>query len=170
MVHSNGTRSESHLFRIERTGSRKYSGLSRELRRLSAVGDKAARRAMPTSGACAPGAAEAATLSLSDAVRRGVPPVPVAGGGQSASQFAGVLPRTTSGASSRSRMLGLCSGPIGKRRSEEVGTRRRGIGKPGAEKGEESEGRTGDITHLVAQPVFRFLFAMSRCFSPFLCL
>src|SRR5690348_7667874 len=37
MVHSKGTRSESHLFRIDRTGRAKYSGRSRELLRHSAV-------------------------------------------------------------------------------------------------------------------------------------
>jgi hypothetical protein len=51
MVQSNGTRCESHLFNIDFTGSRKYSGFSRDFLPLSAAGEFAARRAMPTSGA-----------------------------------------------------------------------------------------------------------------------
>src|ERR1700740_525324 len=54
MVHSNGTRSESQRFRIDFTGSRKYSGFSCDFLLVSAGGEEAARRAMPTSGAAAP--------------------------------------------------------------------------------------------------------------------
>src|SRR5271167_2575934 len=51
MVQSNGTRSESQRFKIDFTGSKKYSGVSPEFRRVSTGGEFAARRAMPTSGA-----------------------------------------------------------------------------------------------------------------------
>lgn len=82
MVHSNGTRSESHRFRIDFTGSRKYSGRSSDFLLLFAGGEVAARRAMPTSGA----AASRARLSTQVSGLRGVAcPNPVgASGGQSA--------------------------------------------------------------------------------------
>src|SRR5260370_3804122 len=51
MVHSNGTRCESHRFKIDFTGSTKYSGFSADLRSVSAGGEDAARRAIPTNGA-----------------------------------------------------------------------------------------------------------------------
>jgi len=51
IVHSNGTRFESHWFRIDFTGNKKYSGFSADFRRVSAGGENAARRAMPTSRA-----------------------------------------------------------------------------------------------------------------------
>jgi hypothetical protein len=51
MVQSNGTRSESHRFKIDFTGNKKYSGFSADFLRVSAAGEFAARRAMPTSGA-----------------------------------------------------------------------------------------------------------------------
>jgi hypothetical protein len=50
-VHSNGTRAESHRFNIDFTGNKKYSGFSLDFRFVSAAGEFAARRAMPTSGA-----------------------------------------------------------------------------------------------------------------------
>src|SRR5256884_1978258 len=53
MVHSNGTRSESHRFKIDFTGKTKYSGRSADLLVVSAGGEAAARRAMPTSRAWA---------------------------------------------------------------------------------------------------------------------
>src|SRR5438874_11811572 len=51
MVHSNGTRCESHRFKIDFTGSTKYSGRSSDFLFVSAGGEVAARRAMPTSRA-----------------------------------------------------------------------------------------------------------------------
>jgi hypothetical protein len=51
IVHSNGTLSDSHRFKIDFTGNKKYSGFSFDFRFVSAVGEEAARRAMPTSGA-----------------------------------------------------------------------------------------------------------------------
>src|SRR5216684_7869821 len=51
MVHSNGTRWESQRFKIDFTGSTKYSGFSADFRSVSAGGEDAARRAMPTSRA-----------------------------------------------------------------------------------------------------------------------
>src|SRR5271170_8480437 len=51
MVQSNGTRFESQRFRIDFTGSKKYTGFSADFLRVSAKGEFAARRAMPTSGA-----------------------------------------------------------------------------------------------------------------------
>jgi hypothetical protein len=67
MVHSKGTRFESHRFKIDFTGKRKYSGRSGELRCVSAAGELAARRAMPTSGAdfSAPQHAAASRVRLS---------------------------------------------------------------------------------------------------------
>src|SRR5205085_2894746 len=53
MVHSNGTRSESQRLRIDFTGKTKYSGRSADFLFVSAGGEAAARRAMPTSRACA---------------------------------------------------------------------------------------------------------------------
>src|ERR1700730_14587925 len=84
MVHSNGTRFESHRFRIERTGSRKYSGRSSELRDVSAAGEQAARRAKPTSGVSA--------SRVQPSPRRGAPPVAGSGGGQSAAGLLELLP------------------------------------------------------------------------------
>jgi hypothetical protein len=51
IVHSNGTRFESQRFRIDFTGSKKYSGRSADFLCVSAGGEDAARRAMPTSRA-----------------------------------------------------------------------------------------------------------------------
>src|SRR5690348_6502478 len=53
MVQSNGTRDESQRLRIDLTGSKKYSGRSADFRWLSAGGEHAARRAMPTSDTAA---------------------------------------------------------------------------------------------------------------------
>src|ERR1700759_2407745 len=66
MVHSNGTRWESQRLRMDFTGSTKYSGRSTDLRRLSAAGDFAARRVIPTSGAGTPpgGCATAARVPV----------------------------------------------------------------------------------------------------------
>jgi len=51
MVQSNGTRVESHRFKIDFTGKKKYCGFSADFLRVCASGELAARRAMPTSGA-----------------------------------------------------------------------------------------------------------------------
>src|SRR5690242_14113438 len=53
MVHSNGTRWESQRFRMDFTGRTKYSGRSADFLFVSAGGEVAARRAMPTSRALA---------------------------------------------------------------------------------------------------------------------
>src|SRR6266700_4066511 len=53
MVHSNGTRCESQRFKIDFTGSRKYSGRSAYFLWVSTGGEAAARLAMPTSRAFA---------------------------------------------------------------------------------------------------------------------
>src|SRR6266705_727332 len=53
MVHSNGTRSEPHRFKIDFTGKTKYSGRSADFLVVAAGGEAAARRAMPTSRAWA---------------------------------------------------------------------------------------------------------------------
>src|ERR1700687_6010191 len=68
MVHSKGTRCESHRFRIDLTGSTKYCGRSIDFRRDSAGGDFAARRAIPTSEALTAlaGSATAARVTVSD--------------------------------------------------------------------------------------------------------
>src|SRR3989442_5035967 len=63
MVQSKGTRFDSHLFKIDFTGKRKYSGRSSDLRRVGAGGEIEARRAMPTSGA-APSGARPGTTSV----------------------------------------------------------------------------------------------------------
>src|ERR1700739_2916896 len=67
MVQSKGTRPDSHLLRMDFTGSRKYSGRSCDVRRVGAAGEIEARRAMPTSGAArsgaAPGTASVAALA-----------------------------------------------------------------------------------------------------------
>src|SRR5215470_9069616 len=101
MVHSNGTRFESHRFKIERTGSTKYSGLCGEALREPAGGEDAARRAMPTSFA----AFERLAFSLS--------------GGQSTEPRSFNSPRgpSQSRASSGALSFGLCSGHSGKRDS-----------------------------------------------------
>src|SRR5258705_301265 len=44
MVQSKGTRPDSHLLRMDFTGSRKYSGRSPEVRRVGAIGEMEARR------------------------------------------------------------------------------------------------------------------------------
>src|ERR1700726_2162878 len=91
MVHSNGTRCESQRFRMDLTGSRKYSGRSVEVRRVSARGDFAARGAIPTSGGFTPlpGTTTAARVPVSDRIWG---PAETAGdGGQSATFVPGLL-------------------------------------------------------------------------------
>src|SRR6266478_1533466 len=160
MVQSKGTRFDSHLFKIDFTGKRKYSGRSSDLRRVGAGGEIEARRAMPTSGA-APSGARPGTTSFAATtasfwkpcgLRSGWPQAAGAGGGQSAPLLNGTmsetisekgLPGPESGASSSVRVFGLRSGQTGKREAEENGARRR-IGKPAG----FDEERTGDIAHL----------------------
>src|SRR6266478_3218267 len=168
MVQSKGTRFDSHLFKIDFTGKRKYSGRSSDLRRVGAGGEIEARRAMPTSGAAASFAATTASLRKSCELRSAWPQEAGAGGGQSAPLLNGTmsetisekgLPGPESGASSSVRMFGLPSGQTGKREAEDNGARRR-IGKPAG----FDEERTGDIAHLDTGRVFRFSFALSSVF------
>src|SRR5258708_1980933 len=164
MVQSKGTRPDSHLFKIDFTGSRKYSGRSSDFRRVGAAGEIEARRAMPTSGAtplgATPGTARAASFRKSCGLGSGSPQKAGANGGQSETPLSGTtLPEPRSGASSWVRVFGVRSGKTGKREAEESGARRR-IGKPAV----FDEERTGDIAHLETASVFRFLFALSRTF------
>src|SRR5579862_5655694 len=115
MVQSKGTRPDSHLFRMDFTGSRKYSGRSSDLRRVGATGEIEARRAMPTSGSAPggaePGTARAASFRKSCGLRRGSPQKAGANGGQSETPLSGTtLPGPGNGASSRVRVLVLRSG------------------------------------------------------------
>src|ERR1700704_3891611 len=152
MVHSNGTRRESQRFRIDLTGNKKYSGRSVEVRRVSAGGDFAARRAIPISGEFTPlpGATTAARVPVSD---RFWGPAEAAGdGGQSATCVPG-LPwcgSLATGARSAIPFLGLCvSGQSGKRDAV-VGDAMRRRAKTLA--GEEND--IGDIAHLEASPQY----------------
>jgi hypothetical protein len=133
MVQSNGTRWESQRFKIDFTGKKKYSGFSRELLRVWATGEAAARRAMPTSGA------------------RGVWSC---GGGQSAvgpsrlplhQPFAPWVRATASGCGS-----GL-SGQKGRNCTAGCVTGRRRLARVAA-----VWGRTGDIAHLEPEEYFAF--------------
>jgi hypothetical protein len=172
MVQSKGTRFDSHLFKIDFTGKRKYSGRSSDLRRVGAGGEIEARRAMPTSGAAPSGArpgttsvvasfaATTASFRKSRELRSAWPQEAGAGGGQSAPLLNGTmsetisekgLPGPESGASSSVRVFGLRSGQTGKREAEENGARRR-IGKPAG----FDEERTGDIAHLGTGEYFAF--------------
>src|SRR5882724_4862256 len=116
MVQSKGTRFDSHLFKMDFTGKRKYSGRSSDLRRVGAGREIEARRAMPTSGAAPSGARPvAASFAVTTAsfgkpceLRSGWPQDAEAGGGQSAPLLNGpmsgaisekVLPGPESGAS-----------------------------------------------------------------------
>src|SRR5947207_4180202 len=69
-----------------------------------------------------------------------------------------MLPGPESRAGSWVRVFGL-SGQTGKREAEESGARRRKDRPAGLD-----EERTGDIAHLDAEPLFRFLFAVSSTF------
>src|ERR1700719_3075742 len=168
MVHSKGTRRESQRFRMDLTGKRKYSGRSFEVRCVSAGGDFAARRAIPTSGGFTPlaGATTAARVPVSG---RFWGPADTAGdGGQSATFVPGLLlcgPRAT-GARSAVPFFGLCvSGHSGKSDAVVGDAMRRRV------KFLAGEGNgTGDIAHLEARGsislfvrlvknYFRFIFA-----------
>src|SRR5271157_959269 len=121
------------------TGSRKYSGFSADWRFVSAAGDCAARRAMPTSGAGG---------------------IWSCGGGQSAIRLSRFPLHPPGAPWARAPASGLGFGSTGlKGRKETAGRRagRRRMVKKGTE-----WGRTGDIAHLEAVPVFRFFFALSR--------
>ena len=127
MVQSKGTRFDSHLFKIDFTGKRKYSGRSSDLRRVGAAGEIEARRAMPTSGAAPSGArpgttsvaasfaATTASFWKSRELQSAWPQEAGAGGGQSAPLLNGTmsetisekgLPGPESGASSSVRVFG----------------------------------------------------------------
>src|SRR5580692_12317414 len=95
MVHSNGTRFESQRFKIDFTGKTKYSGFSAEFRRVSARGEDAARRAMPTSRACARSCGTAATFRTGPCARLWVPCEAIDDGGQSVVERSEMLPRST---------------------------------------------------------------------------
>src|SRR6516165_7585348 len=132
MVQSNGTRSESQWFRIDFTGKKKYSGLAVELRFVSAAGEFAARRAMPTSGtggACRYGGGQSAEGLSRPPTCQPVEPwarVPASGFGSWASEQKG-----------RKRTAGRRTGRLGRSRDDE-------------------RGRTGDIAHLEQHDCFAF--------------
>lgn len=167
MVHSNGTRSESHRFRIDFTGSRKYCGRSSDFLRLSAGGEVAARRAMPTSGT----AASRAWLSAQLTAVRGVAcpdPVGVSGGQSAVGQPELLLSRPAAAGDATASPLGspalgvglVASGLTGKSVAAVGRTGRRRIPMRGA-----VWERTGDIAHLEA-PAHCFAFS-SPCQAPF---
>src|SRR3984893_3470261 len=167
MVHSNGTRRESQRFRIDLTGNKKYSGRSEEVRRVSAGGDFAASRAIPTSGGFTPlaGATTAARVPVSD---RFWEPAETAGdGGQSATFVPGLLlcGSLATGARSAIPFFGLCvSGQSGKSDAV-VGEAMRRRVKALAGEGND----IGDIAHLEARPqYFAFSSPSQQVFSPFL--
>src|ERR1700731_2851732 len=164
MVHSKGTRRESQRFRMDLTGKRKYSGRSFEVRCVSAGGDFAARRAIPSSGGFTPlaGATTAARVPVSG---RFWGPADTAGdGGQSATFVPGLLlcgPRAT-GARSAVPFFGLCvSGHSGKSDAVVGDAMRRRV------KVLAGEGNgTGDIAHLEArQQYFAFCSPSQELFS-----
>src|SRR5260370_12634826 len=84
IVHSNGTRFESHRFRIDFAGSTKYSGRSSDFLRVVAGGEDAARRAMPTSRALARSCGAAAASRVQPFARFWESGEAEEGGGQSA--------------------------------------------------------------------------------------
>src|SRR5271163_4226814 len=126
MVHSKGTREELQRFKIDRTGSRKYSGRSSDFRLLSAGGEMDARRAMPTSGAAAVAARFRKAPLETGATAK--PASPVVSGGQPASEPCELLLGLASGASSRVIAFGpTASGQSGKSCAAGCGTGRRRI-------------------------------------------
>src|SRR5713226_2462047 len=116
MVHSNGTRFESHRFRMDFTGSTKYSGFSTDFRRVSAGRDEAARRAMPTSRAGAHSGDTAASFRTGPVSRFWVPCWVLDAGGQSVVGRSEMLPRwPAAGAGLLTVFIGLmASGHSGK--------------------------------------------------------
>src|SRR5579859_502102 len=153
MVQSNGTRDESQRFRIDFTGRRKYSGRPADFRWLSAGGEHAARRAMPTSGTAAFRVRPSARL---------LEPCGTAsceaGGGQSAVGQPEMLPpkpALVEASTFKWRPPGeapafgvglVAEGLTGKSVAVDCVARRRGIPKFRA-----VEERTGDIAHLEAR-------------------
>src|SRR5215469_7022414 len=131
MVQSKGTRSESQLFRMDFTGSRKYSGRSIDLLRVSAGGEEAARRAMPTSRACARSLESTAPFRTEPAARFRTPPEIRDDGGQSVVLGSEMSPRwPATGARLSACCLGLRSfGHSGKSPAEVGETRWRRIRK-----------------------------------------
>src|SRR5207247_7066782 len=83
MVQSKGTRSESHWFKMDFTGSTKYSGFPGDFLRVSAGGEDAARRAMPTSRALALSLWFATPTRIGPSARSWFPCEVVSTGGQS---------------------------------------------------------------------------------------
>jgi hypothetical protein len=168
MVHSNGTRFESQRFRIDFTGSRKYSGRSCDFRDVSAVGEHAASRAIPTNGAAgssaeiaagaagrcaAPAASEdAAAFRIRSLGRRGTPPVAGNGGGQSAVGLSGLLSH---------KPISIGFGPRASGLQENRADCRTGRRRSSGTDGERKE----DIAHL-EQPKQYFAFS-SPCQANF---
>src|SRR6266581_5827902 len=155
IVHSNGTRFESHRFRIDFTGSTKYSGRSSDFLRVAAGGEDAARRAMPTSRALARSCGAAAASRVQPFARFWESGETEDGGGQSAVGQPELLPPglLATGAStvlrshvtktaSRSSVkrpaipgFGLWSSGHSRKRLTVVGkTRERRIREPGADR------------------------------------
>lgn len=135
MVQSNGTRAESQRFRIDFTGSKKYSGFSADRRCVSAAGDFAARRAMPTSGAREVGSC---------------------GGGQSAVGASGLPVHQPAVPWARGPASGLGSGVTGQNGREAVAGRRTGRRRQPEGRAAGNGERTGDIAHLEQGEYFAF--------------
>src|SRR6267154_6468004 len=136
MVHSNGTRFESQRFRMDFTGSTKYSGFSADVRRVSAGGEDAARRAMPTRRVLARSLWLAATIRIGPSPRLWFPGEIVDAGGQSgAGRFELLLCWSATGAGPWTTCIGLTSsGHSGKSPTEVCGAWRRRIRKRGADR------------------------------------
>src|ERR1700722_16088309 len=167
MVHSNGTRRESQRFRIDLTGNKKYSGRSAEIRRVSAGGDFAARRAIPTSGGFTPPVGSTTAARVPVCGRFWEPAETAGDGGQSATFVPGLLlcGSLATGAGSAIPFFGRCvSGPSGKRDAVVDGAMRR---RARTLAGEGND--IGDIAHLEARPeYFAFCSPSQQLFSPFL--
>src|SRR2546430_4707552 len=106
MVHSNGTRSESHRFKIDFTGKTKYSGRSADLLVVSAGGEAAARRAMPTSRAWARLLGSAAEFRTGLLEWFGGRSVATGAGGQSGVARSALLPCWPASGRSEERRVG----------------------------------------------------------------
>src|SRR6266851_4145264 len=165
MVHSNGTRFESQRFKIERTGSKKYSGRSAEFRFVSAAGELAASRAIPTSGVLSSAENNAAASRVRSSDWRGAPSKNELAGGQSGEGQPERLPLEPVAIGARSAPVQACgpgaSGQAGN--SEACGTRGRRLRRAGA--GLE---RTGDMAHLITWPYSLSVRPLSSAFSYFL--
>src|SRR5690348_11939381 len=165
MVHSNGTRWESQRFRMDFTGRTKYSGRSADFLFVSAGGEVAARRAMPTSRALARSLGFAAEFRTG--LRARFCPASSAGdaGGQSVVLQSEMLPRwPATGARLPATCFGLrSSGHSGKSVSGVGEARRRWIGKSGA-----VMECTGDMARLEAgRQYFAFCSLCQQLFSLF---